>query len=179
MHVFGHNTNFWIWCCFWSQVQWKTKTKQNTKLWMNFFIPFHIMSWNTINNTMKNHHQTSWDYSNHCCLWNNMKSRTLSQTNVVKVWKKTLNICEITHVGTSLPTIVYEITTNHTVRIHENIINGYEKFMKAPLPTLWFARNFERANTVKLHDSRFMKHHENLAHESIGVPPILWKPWKH
>jgi hypothetical protein len=65
-----------------------------------------------------------------------MKLRTLSQTNVVKVRKKTLRICEIAHVGTSLPTKVYEITTNHIVRIHENIINGYEKSVKPPLPTL-------------------------------------------
>jgi hypothetical protein len=76
-------------------------------------------------------------------------------------------------VGTSLPTKVYEITTNHIVRVHENIINGYEKSVKTPPPTLCIARNFERANTVKLHDSSTMEHHENLAHESIGVPPIL------
>jgi hypothetical protein len=88
--------------------------------------------------------------------------------------KKTLRICEITHVGTtSLPTKVYEITTNHIVRGRANIINGYENFVKAPPPTLCIARNFERANTIKLHDSSPMKHHENLAHESIGVPPIL------
>jgi hypothetical protein len=70
-------------------------------------------------------------------------------------------------VGTSLPAKVYEITTNHIVRVHDNIINGYEKSMNAPPPTLCIARNLKRANIVKLHDSSTMKHQENLAHESI------------
>jgi hypothetical protein len=74
-------------------------------------------------------------------------------------------------VGTSLLTKLYEITTNDIVIVHENIINGYEKPVKPPPPpTLCIARNFERANTVKLHDSSTMKHHENFARESIGVP---------
>jgi hypothetical protein len=66
------------------------------------------------------------------------------------------------------------------VRIHENIINGYEKSVKPPLPTLWSYMIQAPWNTMRIWPMKALEYHQSYeSHESTSEYfENLWtRPW--